>query len=92
MTDPLVNNRYKLVKLLGSGGYGETYLAQDTNLPSSPTVVLKRFKGQLNDPNVKRMFEKEAAALYSLGGKHKYIPRLHQYFVESNYFFLYKII
>jgi serine/threonine-protein kinase len=37
----LLNNRYKVIRNLGSGGGGETYLAEDTNLPVNPRRVVK---------------------------------------------------
>lgn len=34
MTPTLLNNRYKVIRVLGSGGFGETFLAEGTQMPS----------------------------------------------------------
>jgi eukaryotic-like serine/threonine-protein kinase len=39
--------RYQVTQALGSGGFSETYLAQDLALPSHPYCVVK-----LHDPKV----------------------------------------
>ncbi len=44
-----LRSRYKIVKLLGSGGFGDTYLAVDLDLPPQPQCVVKHLKPK--DPN-----------------------------------------
>ena len=89
-----LRDRYKIVKQLGSGGFGETYLAEDWGIPINPKpkCVVKRLKTQdLNDEQfkwVKNSFEKEAATLYKLGKLHPQIPHLSEYFQENNQFYL----
>ena len=40
-TSALVNNRYRVVRELGKGGFGATFLVEDTQLPSGKRCVLK---------------------------------------------------
>ena len=44
MTNYLLNHRYKILKPLSSGGFGYTYLAEDTQMPSHRKCVIKRLK------------------------------------------------
>ncbi|MDE5118588.1 MAG: hypothetical protein O4860_15780 [Trichodesmium sp. St2_bin2_1] len=32
----ILRNHYKIIKSLGHGGFGDTYLAQDLDLPGNP--------------------------------------------------------
>ncbi len=87
-----LRNRYKILKVLGSGGFGDTYLAEDTDLPGHPTCVVKQLKPKDTNPNVlpiaKSLFEREAEYLYKLGNAHPQIPKLFAHFEENNEFFL----
>jgi eukaryotic-like serine/threonine-protein kinase len=87
-----LKNRYKILSVLGSGGFGDTYLAQDIDLPSHPTCVVKQLKPKDTNPNVlpiaKGLFDREAEYLYKLGNAHTQIPKLFAHFEENNEFFL----
>jgi serine/threonine protein kinase len=37
----LLGDRYHIEKALAAGGFGQTFLAIDTHLPSQPQVVVK---------------------------------------------------
>ncbi|MFZ4558457.1 MAG: hypothetical protein ACOYN8_18995, partial [Pseudanabaena sp.] len=76
----VLRNRYKIVQVLGSGGFGDTYLAQDIDLPSHPACVVKHLQPKSTSPNIfpiaKSLFEREAEYLYKLGNNHSQIPKL----------------
>jgi eukaryotic-like serine/threonine-protein kinase len=90
----ILRDRYKIISLLGEGGFGETYLAEDLGIPINPKpkCVVKRLKTHnLNDAElewVKNSFEQEAATLYHLGKLHSQIPNLSEYFQVGKEFYL----
>ncbi len=91
LTGQILRNRYKIIKLLGSGGFGDTYLAEDLDLPNHPKCVVKHLKPN-SDPIVlqivRRLFDSEAQVLYRLGNDSDQIPRLFAHFEEQGEFYL----
>ena len=87
----ILRGRYKIVGSLGSGGFGETFLAQDQDLPGHPQCVVKQLKPQSNHPFVlqtsRRLFDQEAKILHQLGN-HDQIPTLLAHFEENQEFYL----
>ncbi|MBO3461151.1 protein kinase [Aetokthonos hydrillicola Thurmond2011] len=92
MTTALLNNRYQVIQVLGSGGFGETFLAEDTYMPSRRRCVIKQLKPVTNDPQaykiIQQRFEREAATLEYLGEASDQIPTLYAYFSENGQFYL----
>ena len=87
----ILGGHYKVINLLGEGGFGETYLAQDTHLPDNPYRVVKKLKPQITNPSnleiAQRLFDTEAKTLYKLG-THNQIPQLFAHFEEKGEFYL----
>ncbi|MBJ7297323.1 MAG: protein kinase [Dolichospermum sp.] len=88
----LLNNRYQVIQVLGAGGFGETFLAEDTYMPSRRRCVIKQLKPISNDPKtyqvIQQRFEREAATLEYLGAANDQIPQLYAYFSENGLFYL----
>jgi serine/threonine protein kinase len=88
----LLANRYFIRSTLGKGGFGQTFLAEDTHTPSRRLRVVKQLKPQNADPElyplIRERFEREAATLERLGEASDQIPTLHAYFSEAGEFYL----
>jgi eukaryotic-like serine/threonine-protein kinase len=83
--------RYKVIEEIGSGAFGNTYIAIDTAFPGEPRLVVKHLSPNNNEPEnlkiAKRLFETEAKIL-SILGENAQITRLFSYFEEEGEFFL----
>ncbi len=89
--ETLLASHYQILKHLGGGGFGQTFLAQDTHLPGNALCVVKQFQPRVSDPTTletaKRLFDREAQTLYRLGD-HDQIPRLLAHFEQEDEFYL----
>ncbi len=91
--DTLIGGRYQIINDLGKGGFGETFVAKDTHLPSQKLIVIKRLH-QLNSEQrvsldiLTDLFKKEAEVLEDLGQHCSQMPTLYADFVENERFYL----
>jgi serine/threonine protein kinase len=71
----ILNNRYRIVKQIGRGGFGRAYLAEDTQRYRE-LCVIKEFAPQVESNEelhqAEDLFEREAGILYQLS--HQQIP------------------
>jgi tetratricopeptide (TPR) repeat protein len=91
MSQKLLGGRYDILRQLGGGGFGQTYLAKDQHLPGKPYCVVKKLQPKIKRPEAldvaKRLFDAEAQVLHQLG-HHDQIPRLTAHFEEGRQFYL----
>lgn len=75
----LLGDRYRVLRELGRGGFGRTYLAEDTNR-FNERCVLKEFAPQARGTyalqKAQELFEREAGTLYKL--QHPQIPKFRE--------------
>jgi serine/threonine protein kinase/sugar lactone lactonase YvrE len=88
---PLLRGRYKVVKPIGQGGFGKTFLALDEDRLSTRCVI-KQFSPQLQEGSKSlekavRLFAEEAVRLHELG-EHPQIPTLLAYFEQDTRLYL----
>jgi len=89
--DLRLQERYRLVKQIGQGGCGKTFLAIDEAQFPASACVIKQFWLQNQESEVVEkaflLFQQEAQRLEELG-KHPQIPTLLGYFEQDQSFFL----
>lgn len=78
----LLQGRYRIVRILGSGGMGTVYEAADERFGNR--VALKQ--ALLLDPELAGAFEREARLLRTL--RHPALPGVIDYFAEERWWFL----
>jgi serine/threonine protein kinase len=74
-TGDIIQNRYRIVRLVGQGGFGAVYRAWDINV--SQPVALKENLGV--EAEAQRQFEREATLLAGL--RHPHLPRVTDHFI-----------
>ncbi|BAY41057.1 serine/threonine kinase [Nostoc sp. NIES-2111] len=76
-----LSDRYLIVRQVGQGGFGRTYLAEDINR-FRELCILKEFSPQVQTPYVlqkaEELFQREAKVLHKL--QHPQIPRFREIF------------
>jgi CHASE2 domain-containing sensor protein/tRNA A-37 threonylcarbamoyl transferase component Bud32 len=91
MLGQVLNGRYKLIRVLGAGGFGQTYIAIDTQTAGNPQCVVKQLKPASQDKEflkiARRLFETEVHTLSRLG-ENSCIPRLLDSFEDHQEFYL----
>jgi serine/threonine-protein kinase len=87
----LLRDRYRVLKALGQGGFGATFLAKDESLPGDPCCVIKQLRPASTGSHIlsmaRELFEREARTLGKIGN-HPQVPRLLDYFEDTQQFYL----
>jgi serine/threonine protein kinase len=83
----LLDDRYRISKLLGVGGMGRVYLANDTRLANRPVAVKEMILGDgVQELKAIEDFHREASVLARLS--HPSIPQIIDYFGEQGRHYL----
>lgn len=82
----LLQQRYRILKPIGQGGFGRTFLAVDESQPAKPRCAIKQFfphpSGPGNREKATELFRQEAQRLRELG-RHPQIPELFAYLEDE---------
>jgi eukaryotic-like serine/threonine-protein kinase len=83
----LLQGRYRIIGLLGAGGFSSVYQARDMRFSSVTRLcAIKEMVNMALDPQMRELttksFEREASILATL--EHPAIPDVHDYFSEGN--------
>ena len=87
----LLRNRYRVLNLLGEGGFSKTYAAVDVDRLDAPCVIKQFFpqvQGTKSRAKAAQLFREEAFRLYDLGENHQQIPRLLAFFEQGSSLYL----
>ncbi|UBF24731.1 protein kinase [Kovacikia minuta CCNUW1] len=89
--EELLDGRYRVLQMLSTGVWGQTYLAQDTRRPSQPQCIIQHvnpinIESEYQDA-IRHLFVREAALLEKLAD-HDQIPHLLAYFEDQQGFYL----
>ena len=91
MIGETLNGRYYILKLLGSGEHGQTYLAEERQTPDNTKFVIKQFEPKAQDKlslrKAKYLFAREIK-IQKILGKSDRIPNLIASFQKGNKFYL----
>ncbi|MFN6569486.1 serine/threonine-protein kinase [Dendronalium sp. ChiSLP03b] len=88
---PLLRNRFRVIRVLSDeGGFGRTYLSEDTDKLNERCVIKQlapKFQGTWSQKKAMDLFAEEAKRLQELG-EHPQIPTLLAYFEQDNCLYL----
>jgi serine/threonine protein kinase len=83
----LLDGRYEIKKVLGQGGMGRVYLANDTRLAHRPVACKEMILGEgIHEQKALEDFNREARVLASFS--HPSIPQIIDYFAEGGRHYL----
>jgi serine/threonine protein kinase, bacterial len=83
LLEKVVGDRYRIVRDIGHGGFGQTYLAEDINRFNEHCVLKELAPAAENQDSLekaKELFAREAEVLYKL--QHPQIPKFREWFTE----------
>ena len=85
----VLQNRYRLIKVLGQGGFGRTYLAEDQGRFNELCALKELIPAQTGNyvlEKSKELFQREATILYQI--QHPQVPQFRATFEQDQRFFL----
>ncbi len=84
-----LQNRYQLTRILGQGGFGRTYLAEDLGRFNEKCAIKEWIPPQTSQEDFdksRELFQREATVLHQI--EHRQIPQFHAMFEQDQRLFL----
>lgn len=85
----VIQNRYRILSILGQGGFGRTYLAEDQNRFNELCAIKELIPPSAGDyalEKSKELFQREAQVLYQI--QHPQVPQFQATFAQDGRFFI----
>ncbi|MGB0562247.1 MAG: serine/threonine protein kinase, partial [Spirulinaceae cyanobacterium] len=85
----LLNQRYHILRTLGQGGFGRTYLAEDRGRFQEQCAIKELVPSQNSEyalAKSRELFQREAAILYQI--RHPQVPQFQATFEEQGRLFI----
>jgi serine/threonine protein kinase len=85
----IIQNRYRVLSVLGQGGFGRTYLAEDQSRFNELCAIKELIPpsaGEYALQKSKELFQREAQVLYQI--KYPQVPQFHATFEQDGRFFI----
>ncbi|BAZ10986.1 serine/threonine protein kinase [Calothrix sp. NIES-4071] len=88
--DTILQNRYRIINILGQGGFGRTYLAEDQRRFNEPCAIKELIPNATGTTSAwekaQELFQREAEILYQI--QHPQIPQFRERFEQDHRLFL----
>ncbi len=87
--DPLLNGRYRMLKQLGTGGFGAVYQAQDLRRNNAPVAIKSINLHRLSPEQIIEAtdtFNREVGMLSEL--EHPHLPHIYEHFTYPEHWYL----
>lgn len=86
----ILQNRYRIINILGQGGFGRTYLAEDQRRFNEPCAIKELIPNATGTSSAwekaQELFQREAEILYQI--QHPQIPQFRERFEQDHRLFL----
>lgn len=84
----ILQNRYRIIQILGQGGFGRTYLAEDQRRFNELCAIKELMAATETDAweKAQELFQREATILYQI--EHSQVPKFRERFEQDHRLFL----
>jgi serine/threonine protein kinase len=86
----ILQNRYRIISILGQGGFGRTYLAEDQRRFNEPCAIKELIPNAVGTASAwekaQELFQREAEILYQI--QHPQVPQFRERFEQDQRLFL----